>query len=170
MIKAVSKRHDHGRRQTPPEAASVEEAARPQIHAFISTFRIEVIRIDAKEVLQLFPGFFALFLSILNVEFKVLEITSLYNLVWPVASWLGVVNHLKVGVVKRLGAFQPFINDIDHYYGAFPIIVCDKECIVAVEKVRNWRGFGMLRSNDAFVRNIEEGLVWRQILFQPQTL
>ena len=133
MIKAVSKRHDHGRRQTPSEAASVKEAARPQIHAFISTLRIEVIRIDAEKVLQLFPCLFTLFLSILNVEFEVLKVTFLDNLIWPVASRLSVVDHLKVGVVKRLGTFQPFIYDIDHYYSAFPIIVCDKERIVAVE-------------------------------------
>ena len=133
MIKAVSKRHDHGRRQTPSEAASVKEAARPQIHAFISTLRIEVIWIDAEEVLQLFPGFFALFLSVFNVEFEVLEITSFDNLIWPVACRLSVVDHLKVGVVERLSALQTLINDIDHYYGAFPIIVCDKKRIVAVK-------------------------------------
>ena len=133
MIKTVSKRHDHGRRQTPSEAASVKEAACPQIHAFISTLRIEVIRVDAEKVLQLFPGLFALFFSVFNVEFEVLEITSFDNLIWPVACRLSVVDHLKVGVVERLGALQTLVYDIDHYYGAFPIIVCDKERIVTVE-------------------------------------
>ena len=137
MIKAVSKRHDHGRRQTPSEAASVKEAARPQIHAFINTLRVKVVRVDAEKVLQLFPILFALFLSVFDVEFEVLKVTSFDNLIWPIAGWLSVIDHLEIGVVKRLGTFKPFVYQIDHYYCAFPVVTSDKKRIMAFENVRD---------------------------------